>query len=427
MKFEKLEKNYAKFTFEITAEEFEHGLEHAFEHVKDKVELKGFRKGHVPRNIYEQKFGVESLYEDALNHVIAHLYEDVFKEESVIIVGHPNVDVDFASIKVGEPFTLSLTFPIKPEVTLGSYTGVEVAKKDTTVTEDEINGRINNLLAQNKALVPKKGDVLENGDTAIFDFEGFLNDVPFEGGKAENHQLEIGSNQFIPGFEEQMVGMKSGEEKALDVTFPEEYHSEELKGKSVVFNVKLHEIKVQEKEELNDDFVKTLNKENVTTVAELKDSIKADIANEKEYNEKNRIIGSAVKYAVDNATVEIPKEMIQTEKDNMYKQTESQAKQYGIEMEMYLQFSGMTKEQFEESLQEQAHNRVLTSLVIEEVAKKENFEVTKEEIDAKYEEIAKQYNLEVPQVKEQLDDDVIANEVRFAKAIDFLEKSVKEI
>ncbi len=427
MKFEKLEKNYAKFTFEIKPEEFEHGLEYAFNQVKEKVELKGFRKGHVPRNIYEQKFGVETLYEDALNHVIAHLYEDVFKEDSVIIVGHPEVDVDFANIKVGESFTLSLTFPVKPEVTLGSYTGVEVPKKDISVTEDEIKGRIDNLLAQNKALVPKEGETLENGDTAIFDFEGFLNDVPFEGGKADNHQLEIGSNQFIPGFEEQMVGMKVGEEKALNVTFPEEYHSEELKGQAVVFNVKLHEIKVQEREELNDEFVKSLNKENVNTVAELKESINNEIASEKEISEKNRIIGSAVKYAVDNAKVDIPKEMIQTEKDNMYKQTESQAKQYGIEMEMYLQFSGMTKEQFEESLQKQAEDRVLTSLVIEEVAKKENFEVTKEEIESKYEEISKQYNLEVKQVKEQLEEDVIANEVRFAKAIDFLEKSVKEV
>lgn len=427
MKFEKLEKNYAKFTFEITAHEFEHGLEHAYDHIKEKVEVKGFRKGHVPRNIYEQKYGVESLYEDALNHVIAHLYDDVFKEESVVIVGHPNVDVDFENIKVGEPFTLSLTFPIKPEVTLGSYTGAEVPKRDVNVTEDEVNVRINNLLSQNKALVPKEGEVLEEGDTAIFDFEGFLNDVPFEGGKAENHQLEIGSNQFIPGFEEQMVGMKVGEEKALNVTFPKEYHSEELKGQDVVFNVKLHEIKVQEKEELTDEFVKSLNKENVNTVEELKESLKNEIASEKEISEKNRIIGSAVKHAVDNATVDIPKEMIQTEKDNMYKQTESQAKQYGIEMEMYLQFSGMTKEQFEESLQKQAEDRVLTSLVIEEVARKENFEVTKEEIEAKYEEIAKQYNLEVKQVKEQLEEDVIVNEVRFAKAIDFLENSIKEI
>ena len=174
MKFEKTEKNYAKFTFEITPEEFNHGLDHTFEHIKEKVEVKGFRKGHVPRNIYDQKFGVESLYEDALNHVIAHLYEDVFKEESVVIVGHPKVDVDFLSIKVGEPFTLSLIFPIKPEVVLGQYTNALVDKKDTSAKEEEITKRVNDLLAQNKALVPKNGDTLEVGDTAVFDFEGFI-------------------------------------------------------------------------------------------------------------------------------------------------------------------------------------------------------------------------------------------------------------
>lgn len=427
MKFEKTAKNYAKFTFEVKPEEFNHGLEYAFNKIKENVEIKGFRKGHVPQNIYEQKFGVETLYEDALNHVIIHRYDDIFKEKSVVIVGNPKVDIDFKTVSRDNPFSISLTFPIKPEVVLGEYVGVEVNKKDVSVNEDEIEMRVNNLLSKNNALKIKENGLLEKGDTAIFDFEGFLNDEPFEGGKAENHQLEIGSNSFIPGFEDKMIGMKANEERELELSFPEDYHAEELKGQDVVFKVKLHEVKTKEKEELTDEFVKTLKKDNVNTVLELKESIKNEIASEKEISEKNRIVGTAVEFAVKNAKVDIPQEMIEIEKENIYKQTESQAKQYGLEMEMYLQFSGLTKEQFEENILVQAQEKVLTSLVIEAIANKEDFPVSEEEINDKYQEFANHYNLSVKQVKEQLAEDVITNEVRFSKAINFLEENVKEI
>ncbi|HHT39349.1 MAG: trigger factor [Acholeplasmatales bacterium] len=427
MKFEKTAKNYAKFTFEVKPEEFNHGLEYAFNKIKEKVEIKGFRKGHVPQNIYEQKFGVETLYEDALNHVIIHRYDDIFKEKSVVIVGNPKVDIDFKTVSRDNPFSISLTFPIKPEVVLGDYVGVEVKKKDVSVNEDEIEMRVNNLLSKNNALKIKENGLLEKGDTAIFDFEGFLNDEPFEGGKAENHQLEIGSNSFIPGFEDKMIGMKANEERELELSFPEDYHAEELKGQDVVFKVKLHEVKTKEKEELTDEFVKTLKKDNVNTVLELKESIKNEIASEKEISEKNRIVGTAVEFAVKNAKVDIPQEMIEIEKENIYKQTESQAKQYGLEMETYLQFSGLTKEQFEEKILVQAQEKVLTSLVIEAIANKEDFPVSEEEINDKYQEFANHYNLSVKQVKEQLAEDVITNEVRFSKAINFLEENVKEI
>lgn len=427
MKFEKTAKNYAKFTFEVKPEEFNHGLEYAFNKIKENVEIKGFRKGHVPQNIYEQKFGVETLYEDALNHVIIHRYDDIFKEKSVVIVGNPKVDIDFKTVSRDNPFSISLTFPIKPEVVLGEYVGVEVNKKDVSVNEDEIEMRVNNLLSKNNALKIKENGLLEKGDTAIFDFEGFLNDEPFEGGKAENHQLEIGSNSFIPGFEDKMIGMKANEERELELSFPEDYHAEELKGQDVVFKVKLHEVKTKEKEELTDEFVKTLKKDNVNTVLELKESIKNEIASEKEISEKNRIVGTAVEFAVKNAKVDIPEEMIEIEKENIYKQAESQAKQYGLEMEMYLQFSGLTKEQFEENILVQAQEKVLTSLVIEAIANKEDFPVSEEEINDKYQEFANHYNLSVKQVKEQLAEDVITNEVRFSKAINFLEENVKEI
>ena len=235
MKFEKLGTNYAKFTFTIEPELFNKGLDHAFDKVKGDVEVKGFRKGHVPREIYESRFGVESLYEEALNYVISANYEKVFAEESVIIVGEPKVDVDISKVSREKTFEVSLTFPIKPEVVLGEYINAKVAKRNLVVSDEEIDAEINRLLAQNNSLVPKEGDTLENGDVSVIDFEGFLDGVPFEGGKAENHELEIGSGMFIPGFEEQMVGMKVCEEKDINVTFPEEYHAEDLKGKEVVF------------------------------------------------------------------------------------------------------------------------------------------------------------------------------------------------
>ena len=426
MKFEKLGTNYAKFTFTIEPAEFAHGLDHAFEEVKADVEVKGFRKGTVPRNIYENKFGIESLYEKALNHTIGHLYEQVFEEKSVTIVGDPKLDVDFQSISHEKPFEISLTFPIKPEVKLGEYTGLEVEKKDVEVKEADIQKELDTLLSKDAVLEPKEGK-LEHGDVSIIDFEGFLNDEPFEGGKAEGHELKIGSGQFIPGFEEQLIGMSIGEEKDIHVTFPEEYHSEALKGQPTVFKVKLNEIKTETKAELNDAFVKSLDKEGIETVDELKESIKADIAKEKETSEANRIIGAAVKFAVDNAEVDIPIEMINYEKDNMKKQIEAQAKQYGIEFEMYVQFSGMTMEQFEQNLNQQAQDKVLTSLVIEAIAEKEDFEVTDEEITAKYDEIAAHYNIDVKEVKAQLTKEVIINEVRFTKAIDFLEANVVEV
>lgn len=427
MKFEKIGTNYAKFTFSVTPEEFNHGLDHAFDHVKENVEVKGFRKGHVPRNIYEAKFGVESLYEDALNHVINHLYEDVFNEKSVTIVGEPKVDVDVAKISRDAAFDLSLTFPIKPEVTLGEYVGLEVEKKDLEITDEDVNKVIDELLSRNKTLIPKESDVLEDGDVSIIDFKGFLGEEAFEGGTAENYELKIGSNSFIPGFESQMIGMKTNEERDINVTFPEDYHAENLKGQAVTFKVKLHEIKVEEKEELTDEFVKTLEREGIETVEALLDDTKKNLREEREAREKNRVIGAAVKFAVDNATVDIPVEMIQQEAKNMKAQVESQAKQYNIELEMYVQFSGLTMEQFEADLNRQAQDRVLTSLVIEAIAEKEQFPVSKEEINAKYEEIASMYQLEVDQVKEQLSEDVIINEVRFNKTIDFLEASVKEV
>lgn len=427
MKFEKLSTNRAKFTFEVTPHEFEHGLDHAFEHAVQNVEVKGFRKGKVPRNIFETKFGVESLYEDALNHVISHLYQQIFDEKSVIVVGEPQIDLDIKSVKRGEPFSVSIIVPVKPEVVLGDYKGVEVAKKNLVASEAEVEAEIKKLLAQNSSLEAKTSDVLENGDTAIFDFEGFVDNVPFDGGKAENYELVIGSGQFIPGFEDGMVGLRIGESRDVNVQFPEQYQAEHLAGKKAVFKVKLHEIKVAKLEVLNDEFVVGLKREGVETVDALRADIKANLEKQKESSEADRITGSAVKFACDNATVDIPEEMIDQEVKQLRKNVENQAKQYNIDFEMFVQLNGLTMDQFNAEMNKQAKDRVLTSLVIEAVAQKENIVASEAEIDAKYDEIAKMYKLSVADVKKQLEPEVVSNEVTFNKAIDLLTASVKEV
>jgi trigger factor len=427
MKFEKLSTNRAKFTFEVTPHEFEHGLDHAFEHAVQNVEVKGFRKGKVPRNIFETKFGVESLYEDALNHVISHLYQQIFDEKSVVVVGEPQIDLDIKTVKRGEPFSVSIIVPVKPEVVLGDYKGVEVAKKNLVASDEEVEAEIKKLLAQNSSLEAKASDVLENGDTAIFDFEGFVDNVPFDGGKAENYELVIGSGQFIPGFENGMLGLRIGESRDVNVQFPEQYQAEHLAGKPAVFKVKLHEIKVAKLEVLNDEFVVGLKREGVETVDALRADIKANLEKQKESSEADRITGTAVKFACDNATVDIPQEMIDQEVNQLRKNVENQAKQYNIEFEMFVQLNGLTMDQFNAEMNKQAKDRVLTSLVIEAVAQKENIVASEAEVDAKYDEIAKMYKLSVADVKKQLEPEVVSNEVTFNKAIDLLTASVKEV
>lgn len=428
MKFEKLGTNYAKFTFKVEPELFNEGLDHAFNKVKGEVEVKGFRKGHVPREIYESRFGVEALYEEAINYVISVNYAKVFEEKSVVIAGEPKIDVDVKEIKKDNAFDISLTFPVKPEVILGEYLGAQAAKRNCKVLDEEVEAEINKLLTQSQTMIPKEGNTLEEGDVAIIDFEGFLNNEPFEGGKAENHQLKIGSGSFIPGFEEQLIGMKTKEEKDLNVTFPKDYQSEDLAGKEVVFKVKLHEIKVEEKKELNDEFVLSLKREGIKTVLDLKEDILNNLTESKKNSEKDRIVGTAVKFAVDNAKVDIPVEMINYEKENMINQTKEMVKgQYGIELEMYVQLTGMTMEQYETEMHNQAQNRILTSLVLEAISEKEDFKVSEDEIDAKYDEIAKSYNVERAEVEKQLTNEMVRREVQFNKTIDFLEENVKEI
>lgn len=416
---EKVSTNRVKYTFDVTPHEFDHGLDHAFEHVQKDVEIKGFRKGHVPRNIYESKFGVESLYEDALNHVLHHKMHEAQNHPDYEIVGQPKVEVDWESIKRGETFQVALVAPVKPEVTLGQYKGIEVTAIKTEVADSEVDREIKNLLSTNGELQPKEGS-LNFGDTAIFDFEGLLEGVPFDGGKAENYSLEIGSNQFIPGFEEQMVGMNPGDERALNVTFPEKYQAENLAGKAVVFNVKLHEVKTKSQSELNDDFVKSLNREGVTTVEELKASTRKTLEDQKKAEAENQITEQVISAVINGASMDIPQEMVDEEVAQAKENVVNQAKQYGLELDMFLSLSGVNKEQFEAQLQDESLKRVKTTLVVEAIAKAEGFKATQEELVAKYEELAKRYNMSVDDIKKYIPESALENDVTLNKAYQFI-------
>ena len=424
MKVERINENTAKFTFVVTPEEFEHGLAHAYEHIKPNVEIDGFRKGHVSQKQYEKKFGVESLYEDALNHVFDHKFDEAIQDKTFTIVGDPDIDLDITSIVRGEEFEFSFIVPIKPDVTLGEYKGIEVEGQEVSVTDDEVQGAIDAALTKAEVLKDKEGGSLEEGDTAIFDFKGLKDGVAFEGGTAENHQLEIGSGQFIPGFEEQMVGMKPEEEKAINLTFPEDYHAEELAGADVVFEVKLWEIKTKVRPEFNDQWVRSLDL-GVKTVEEYREHLRNDILKAKEAEERARVTDSVILKASENSVVNIPEQMIKYE-SNQYKQNlTQQAMQYGLDLATYISFTGQTMEQFDEQVDKQSELRIRQMLTIEAIIQKEGIKATDEEVEAKYLEIATQYNHPVAEIKKHIDKKSVQMEVSFGKAIDFLYDNAK--
>lgn len=426
MKFEKLENNRGKFTFEVTPEEFEHALDHAFAHVAQDLELKGFRKGKVPRNVYENKFGVESLYEEAVNHALNHKYYEVRQNPEYGFIGEPQVDVDFASISREKAFNVSLIFELKPEVTLGAYKGVEVEKEAVEVTDKDVDFSIDQLLAEKSELVVVE-KAIENGMTAIFDFEGFVDGEAFEGGKAENYSLEIGSNQFIPGFEAQMVGLKAGDQKDLNVKFPEQYQAENLAGKDAVFKVLIHEVKEKTLPELNDEFVASLDREDAKTVEELKTATKQKLESEKLEQAKAKENEAIISKVVEASVVEVPKTMIDTEFVQYREQLKEQAKQYGLDFEMYLQFSGLTPESFEEQARKDAEARLKVTLVIEAIAKAEDFSVTDEELVARKEKLAGMYNLKVEDIDKYLTKNMIELDIKNEKAYNLVLDSAKRV
>ena len=418
-----IETNRVELTITITALEFAEGLNIAFEKVRKDVSVEGFRKGKIPRAMFEKKFGVEVLYDDALNAVFPKAYGDALEAEKIEPVDYPEWDVK--EISKADGVIATATVWVKPAVTLGEYKGLEVTKLSEEVEDSDIQAEIDKLAGAHSEMIIKEG-AAALGDTAVIDFEGFRDDVAFEGGKGENHPLELGSNSFIPGFEEQVEGMAAGDAKDIHVTFPEEYHSADLAGVAVMFKVKVHEVKTRQLPEIDDEFVKDLDQEGVETVEELRASIVEKLIETKKNAAESHVTNSVIEQAVANATFEVPAVMVDNEIENMVRRMEQQYTQQGITLEMFLQFSGQTMESLREQMKPQAVKNVDQSLVIDAIIAKENVEVTDEDLENELTVMSELYDMEVEQIKTMIPDfGVLKEDIKSRKTIDMLIEAAK--
>ena len=381
-------KNVHEIEIKVEGKEWEDAITKSFNKNVQNIKVDGFRKGKVPRNIFEKKFGKESLYNDAIDFVLQEKYATVIKDSKLIPIIQPTID-----IKEIDDEKLVLTFRIttKPEVKVEKYTKLGVKKGEVKVTEEEVKSRINSLLEQYADIVIKDGKI-ENGDTAVIDFEGFKDGVAFDGGKGENYPLEIGSNTFIPGFEEQLIGLKAGDEKDIKVTFPEDYASEELKGQEAVFKIKVHEVKTKELPEMDEEFFKDLGYEGVETEEQLKDLVKADLEAKQEYELENKYVDDLLEEAAKHTVVDLPEELVHEEIHRMMHQYEENLKMQGITLDMFYQFTNSTEEDLEKQMHPEAEKRVKYRFMLEEIATLEKVEVTDEEANKEAEDLAKKYN-----------------------------------
>lgn len=389
---EKLEHSRVKATFDVTADEFERALDKAFEVNNAKVTIKGFRAGKAPRSVYEKHYGVESLYDEALNVILNEKASEIYKDENLAkeICGQfePNFEGE-DKLERGKDFKISLTFDVYPEVNLPQYKGLEVAKKVLEATEDEVDAEVKSVLKKDAEMVAKDEQVIAEGDYATFDFVGSVDGVEFPGGKADNYELQIGSHQFIPGFEEQMVGMKAEETKDINVTFPENYGEASLAGKPAVFKVTVHEVKTEKLPELNDEYVKGLKIDGVNTVEELKANKKAALEAKKAVSEKDRQVNELITKIVDNAVVDMPKSLIDEKVNAIRGQYEQQAKMYNIPFDTFLGLMNVKKEDFEAQTLEQGTKQALFNVVASKIIEVENLTPSKEAVEELAEKDAK--------------------------------------
>ncbi|SEQ13692.1 trigger factor [Virgibacillus subterraneus] len=425
-KWEKQEGNQGVLTIEVSPEEFDRGLDQAFKKVVKDVQIPGFRKGKVPRKIFENRFGVESLYQDAVDIILPDAYMKAVEETGIEPIEQPEVDIE--EIEQGKELIFTAKVTVKPEATLGEYKGLEVEEQSVDVTDEDVNHEIEHQREHQAELIIKEEGTVEEGDTVVMDFEGFLDGEAFEGGKGEDHSLEIGSGQFIPGFEEQLVGKKSGEETEIEITFPEDYHAEQLAGQKAVFKVKIHDVKTKELPELDDEFAKDVDEE-VETLEELKTKKKEELEAQKKQDADNQKRESLIEQASDNTEVEIPESMVNTELDRMLKEFEQRLQQQGMTMDMYFQFSGQDEDALKEQMKEDAQKRVKTNLTLEAIFNAENLGVTDEDVDAELTNMASMYGAEVEQLKQMLggNADAIKEDLKFRKALDFLVENSKTV
>ena len=422
---ENLEKSMAKLTVEVSADDFEKAMQQAYLKQRGRISIPGFRKGKVPRPMIEKMYGPGVFYEDAANMILPGAYADAAKESGLEITSSPEIEV--TQIEKDKPFIFTATVALRPDVKLGTYKGVKVPKGDRSVSEEEIEKELKNEQEKNSRLVTLEDEAAADGDTVTMDYEGKIDDVPFEGGTAEHADLVLGSGTFIPGFEEQLVGVKAGETKEVHVTFPEEYHAPDLAGKEAVFTCKINKIGRKELPELNDEFAQDVSE--FDTFAEYKEDVKKRLTERKEKQAEQTRRDQAVSRAAKAAEIEIPQPMLETRCTEAVENFGRQLQMQGMNLQQYMQYTGSNPESMREQLKPQTELQIRNELVLEEVAKVENLEVTEEDIEKEFEEMAKMYGMEIDKIKEMIPEgerDSMKKELAMRKAIDFLAEHAVE-
>ncbi|MCR5792551.1 MAG: trigger factor [Lachnospiraceae bacterium] len=425
LKVENLEKNMAKLTIEVSAEEFEAAMDKAYHKNKGKINIQGFRKGKAPRAMIEKMYGPSIFYEDAANAIIPVAYENALEECDLEIVSQPSIDV--VQIEKGKEFIFTAEVAVKPEVTLGDYKGIEVEKKEAEVTDEELDAEIDKVREQNSRTITVTDRAVKDGDMTVIDFEGFVDGEAFEGGKGEDYPLTIGSHSFIDTFEEQLIGKNIGEEVEVNVTFPEEYHAEELKGKPAMFKVTVKEIKEKELPELDDDFAQDVSE--FETLAEYKEDVKKNLLTKKENELKGEKEDAILKKVIENSTMEIPEAMIETQSRQMMDEFAQRIQAQGLSIQQYFQFTGMDANKFAEEMKPRALERIQSRLVLEAVAKAEKIEASEEDINKEIENMASMYQMEVDKLNELMGENEkkqMASDIAVQKAVEFLVESSVE-
>lgn len=413
------EKNMVKLTIEASSEEFEKGLDQAYQKNKNKISVQGFRKGKAPRKMIEKFYGVEVFYDDAANAIIPDAYEAAAKESGLDIVSQPKIDVE--QLEAGKAFIFTAEVAVKPEVELGEYKGLVVEKADTTVSDEELTAELDKVREQNSRTVTIEDRAVADGDMTVIDFEGFVDGAPFEGGKGENYELTIGSHSFIDTFEVQLIGKNIGEELEINVTFPEEYHAEALKGKPAMFKVTIKEIKAKELPELDDDFAQDVS--DFDTIAEYKEDLKKKLAEAKEKAAVSDKENKVIDMIIENAKMEIPEAMIQTQVRQIAEDFAQRLQQQGLSVEQYFQFTGITADKLFEDMKPEAIKRIQSRLVLEAIVKAENIEVSDAEVDEELTKMAEMYKMELEKIKEfmgVMESKQIREDIAIQKAVTFV-------
>lgn len=419
------EKNVVKLVIEATAEEFEAGLNTAYNKSKNKINVPGFRKGKAPRKMIEKLYGTEIFYEDAANAIIPDAYASAATESELDIVSQPKINV--IQLEAGKPFIFEAEVAVRPEVELGQYKGVEVSKCDTEVTDTDVEEEIKKVQEQNARTITVEDRAVKDGDVTVIDFEGFVDGVAFEGGKGENYSLTIGSHSFIDNFEEQIIGMNIGDEKEINVTFPEEYHAEELKGKPATFKVSVKEIKEKQLPELDDDFAQDVS--DFDTLEEYKEDIKKKVADRKVAEAKSKKESEAIEKVVADSKMDIPEAMIQAQVNRMAEDFAQRLQQQGLSLEQYFQYTGLTADKIIDDMKPEAEKRIKNSLVLEAIAKAENIEVSDEEFEAELQKMADMYKMELDKIKELMGDneaEQMKGDIAVQKAVELITSSAVE-